>query len=148
MAGVQQGIAQGIILIGVFHRGLIKYNALFHAVVLGKGTGGDIAHDDLQRHNADLFDQRLPVAQLLHIMGRNAVFLQHSHQTVAHFVVDNTLTDDRALFQAIKCGSIVLVGYDQKFGIIGCKNLFCLTLIQLLFLFHFFVPPNYFPLSP
>ena len=148
MAGIQQGIAQRVVLIGVFHSGLVKYDAFLHAVVLGKRTCGDIADNDLQRHNADLLDQSLPVAQLFNIVGRNAVFFQHCHQAVAHFVVDDTLTHNGTLFQAIECRCVILVRHDQKFGIIGCKNLFCLTLVQLLFLFHFFVPPNYFPLSP
>ena len=136
MAGIQQGIAQSVIFIREFESGLIEHNALFHAVVLGKGAGGNVADNDLQGHDLHLLDQGLPVAEFLDIVGGDAVLFQHRHEPVAHFVVDDTLADDGALFQSVERGGIILVCHDQKLGVIGGKHLLGFSFVQLLFRFH------------
>ena len=136
MIGIQQGIAQRVIFIGELDGGMLENNALFHAVVLGKGTGGDISDNDLQRHNGNLLHQSLAGIQLLDKVGGNALLFQHLHQAVAHLIVDNTLTGNGALFQAVECGGIVLVFHDQKLGIVGLEYFLCLSFVQLLQFFH------------
>ena len=136
MVGVQQGIAQVVILVGEFDGGLVEDHAFFHAVALGEGTGGDVADDDLQRHDADLLHQGFPLGQLLNEVGGNAAALQLRHQAVAHLVVDDTLAYDGALLQAVEGSGVVLVVHDQQFGIVGSEDLLGLAFVQLLFLFH------------
>ena len=62
--------------------------------------------------------------------------LHFRHQTVRHLVVDNALAHDRSLFQSVQRGGVILIGYDHQIGVLGGINLFCLALVQLLFLFH------------
>ena len=57
-------------------------------------------------------------------MGGNPRLFQPLHQKIAHFVVDHTFTDDRSLFESVESGGIVLVGYDEHFGIVRGKDLF------------------------
>ncbi len=61
VVAVQQGIAQLVVLIGELDGGRVKDDALLHAVALGEGAGGDVADDNLQRHDRDLLHQGLPV---------------------------------------------------------------------------------------
>ena len=58
---VQQRIVQVVVLIGELDGGLVEHNAFLHAVAGGKVTGGDVADDDLQRHDGDLLHQGLPL---------------------------------------------------------------------------------------
>ena len=55
---------------------MLENNALFHAIVLGKGTGGDIPDNDLQRHNGNLLHQGLAGIQLLDEVGGDALLFQ------------------------------------------------------------------------
>ena len=130
MVVVEQGVAQSVVLIGKFQSGGVKYQPLLHTVPFGEGTGGDVAHDDLQGDDGYLFYQRLPAAQFLHQMGGNALPLQPGHEQVAHPVVDDSLALDSALFQAVEGGGVVLIGNNQKFCVLSRIYLFCLTLIE------------------
>ena len=56
---------------------------------------------------------------------------------VRHAVVDNALAGDGAFFQAVKRGCVVLVGYDEQFGIFRGEYLLGLAFIELFQLFHF-----------
>jgi len=136
MIGVQQGVAQSVIFIGELDGGVLENNALFHAIVLGKGTGGDIADNDLQRHDRNLLHQGLPGIQLLDEVGGNALLFQHLHEPVAHLVVDNTLTGNGALLQTVEGGGVVLVFYNQKLRVVGLEYFFCFSFVQLLQFFH------------
>ena len=127
---------QVIILIRKLNRGLVEHNALLHAIAGGKVTGGNIADNDLQRHDGDLFHQSIPLGKLLDKMRGDSGLLHFRHQTVRHLVVDNALAHDRSLFQSVQRGGIILIGYDHQIGVLGGINLFCLALVQLLFLFH------------
>lgn len=55
MVIIQQRVAQRIIFVRQLHHGRIDVVAFLHAVPLGKGAGGDIADDDLQRNDGALF---------------------------------------------------------------------------------------------
>ena len=147
MIGIEQRIAQLVIFIGELNGGLLEHNAFLHAVVLGEGTGSDVADDDFQRNDGDLLHQRLPLGQLLDKVGGNALLFKISHQAVAHLVVDDALACDGALFQPVEGGGVVLVIHDQEFGIVGGENLFGLALIQLLQFFHLCLPPYVYSLS-
>ena len=136
MIGVQQGVAQLVILIGELDGGGIKHDALLHAVALGKGTGGNIPNDDLQGNDGDFLHQGFPGAEFLDKVGGNALLFQVLHQAVAHLVVDDTLAGDGALFQTVEGGGIVLVIHDQQLGIVGLKNLFGFSFVQLFQFLH------------
>ena len=136
MLRVQKRIAQRIILVGELNGGLVKYDALLHAVTLGEGTGGEIADNDLQRHNGDLPHQGIPVAELPHKMGGNPGLFQPLHQAVAHLVVDDALAGDGALFQSVEGRGIVLIGHNQQIRIIRGIDLFGLAFIKLFSFFH------------
>ena len=129
--GVQQRIAQRVILIGKLDGGLIEHDALLHAVALGEGTGGDIADNDLQRDDGNPLHQRFPLAQLLDKMGGDAGLFHFGHQAVGHLVVDDALSEDGAFFQAVERGGIILVIHDEQLGIIGFEYFFCFALVDL-----------------
>ena len=130
---------QIVILIREFNGRLGKDDALLHAVPLGKGAGRDVADDDLQGHDADLAYHRLPVIQLLYEVGGHALLLQKLHQIIGHPVVDGALPGNGALFQAVQCGGVVLIGHDHIGGILCGKHLFGLALIELGCLLHFII---------
>ena len=69
-------------------------------------------------------------------MGRDAIFLKQAHQVVGNLVVDNPLFGDRAFFQTVKRGRVVLVINDVGIGIIGFKHLFRFSFIKLFQFFH------------
>ena len=103
-----------------------------HAEALGEGAGGDVADDDLQGDDGDLFHGGLPVAELLHIVGGHALLLQAAHQVVGHAVVDGALAGDGALLEAVEGSGVILVGDDDHIGVAGGVNLLGLALIELL----------------
>ena len=104
--------------------------------MLGEGAGGDVADDDLQGHNGNLFHDGLPLVDLLDVVGGNALLFQVGHQAVGHLVVDDALALDGAFFQAVEGGGVVLVLHDQLLGIRGGEDLFGLAFVQLLQLLH------------
>ena len=61
----------------------------------------------------------------------------------AHFVVDDSLAGDGALFQAVEGGGVVLIGDDDHVGVVGGKDLLGLALVQLLQFLkaHIKIPP-------
>ena len=136
MVAVDQRIVQFVVLVGKLNGRLRKNDSLFHAVALGKGAGGNVADDDLQRHDGDLFDQRLTVVQLPDKMRGNAVLLQKTEQEIRHPVVHHAFSDNRPFFQSVQRGCIVLVGDDHKRRIIGSINLLCLSFVELFCFFH------------
>ena len=152
MIAVHEGIAQVVILVGELDGGRVEHDALLHAEALGEGAGGDVADDDLQGDDGHLFHGGLPVAELLHIVGRHALLLQAAHQVVGHAVVDGPLAGDGALLQAVEGGGVVLVGHDHNIGVAGGEDLLGLALVELLqFLVrHIKTPPFgfYDPLLP
>ena len=136
MVVVQQGIVQGIALIGELHRGGLEHDALFHAVALGEGTGGNVADDDLQGHDGDFFHHGLPVGDLLDEVGGHARFFQLLHQVIGQLVVDDALADDGALLGAVERGGVVLVVHDHQIRIVGGKDFLGFSFIELLEFFH------------
>ncbi len=85
-----------------------------------------------------LFYQCLPVTELLDKMGRYPVFFQLCHEQIAHFIINNSLTGNGTLFQAVKCGGIILIIHNQPFRVICPVNLLCFfSFIQLFFFFRF-----------
>ena len=143
---VEERVAQLVVFIGEFNGGLLEHNAFLHAVVLGKGTGGDVADNDLQRHDGDLLYGGLAVVELLHVVGGHALLLQAAHQVVGHAVVDGALAGDGALFQAVEGGGVVLVGDDDNLRVAGGVDLLGLALIELLLFLktHLKFPPSEF----
>jgi len=137
MVGVHEGVAQVVIFVGELDGGVIKDDAFLHSKAFGKGAGGDVADDDFQRDDGNLFHGSLPFGQLLDEMGGDALGFQLAHHVVAHTVVDDTFAGDAALLDAVECGGVVLVVYDDHIGIIGCEYLLGLAFIDLFQLFHF-----------
>ena len=76
-------------------------------------------------------------------MCRDADFLKTLHQQIAHSVVYNTLADDRSFLEPVERCGIILVGNDKELRVIGCKYLFCLSFVELFFLGHIYVPPDF-----
>ena len=136
MVAVDQGIAQVVILIGELNGWLIKHDALSHPVAFGEGAGGDVPNDDFQGDNGHLFYHSLPVVQLLHQVSGNAVLFQHTHEEVAHAVVDGALAGNGSFFETIEGSGVVFIGYDELFGIFCGIDLLSLAFVELLFLFH------------
>ena len=122
---------EGIIFIGELDGRLLEHDAFLHTVALGEGTGGNIADDHFQGYDAYLFDNRFPIGQLFHKVGRYAIALQHPHQVVAHAVVDGALAGNGALLQAVQRGGIILIGHDDIVFILCGIDLFCLAFIKL-----------------
>ena len=141
MVRIEQRITESIVFIGEFDDRLLENHALIHAVTLGERACGNITDDHLQRNDGHLFDQCLPLTQFLDKMGRNALLLDHLHQTVAHLVIDDALTCDGAFFQAVESCGIILVVNDIQLRIIGLIDLFCLAFIDLFQLLHICHPP-------
>ena len=125
-----------VVLVGKLDGGLLEHDALLHAVAGGKVTGGNIADNDLQRHDGDLLHHGVPLGKLLDKVGGDPGLFHLRHQAVGHLVVDNALAHNGAFFQAVQRGSVILVGYDHQGGILRCINLLGLSFVQLLFLFH------------
>ena len=133
---IEQGVVQLVALVGELNGGGVKDDALLHAVALGEGPGGDVADDDLQRHDGDLFHQGLPLAQLLYEVGGDAGLLQLCHEAVGHLVVDDALAGDGALLGAVEGGGIVLVVHDDQIRVAGGVDLLGLALIELFQFLH------------
>ena len=72
-------------------------------------------------------------------MGGNALLFHQLKHEVAHLVVDDALARDGALFQPVKRRGVVLIIDDNQVGIVRREYLFCLSFVQLFFLFHFFI---------
>ena len=133
---VDHRVAQVVVFVAVFQHGAGHFGAFGQAQALGEGAGGHIADDDLQRHDAHLLHQGLPVGKLPDEVGGDAFCFQHLHQEVAHLVVDDALALDGAFFQAVKGGGIVFVVHDVALGVAGFVNLFGFAFIELFELFH------------
>ena len=142
MVIVDEGIVKIIVLVGELDGGLVKHDALLHAVVAGKVAGRDIADDDLQGDNGDLLHRGLTLAELLHKVGGHASLLQLLHEVVGHLVVDGALAGDGALLGAVKGGGVVLVGDDNNIGVLGGIDLLGLALVQLLQFVHNEILPS------
>ena len=136
MVRVDEGVTQIIVLVGELDGGMLEHDALFYAVVRGKVASRNIADDDLQRNDLHLFDHGLPVVQLLHEMGGDAVLFQHLHEQVGHAVVDGAFAQDGALLLAVEGRCVILVLHDEAFGIIGAKHFLSFSFVDLFQLFH------------
>ena len=136
MVSVHQRVAQIVVLVGELDGRLVEHDAFLNAEALCEGTGGNVADDDLERYDGDLLDQSLALGELLDEMRRHALLLQQLEHMVAHDVVDDALAGDRALLEAVECGRIVLVVYDDQVRVVGCEYLLGLAFVQLFFLFH------------
>ncbi len=138
---VEQRVPQIVVFIRKLDGRRVEDNALFHAVTLGEGTGGNIADNHLQRHNGHFFYHSVCVGKLLHIVRRHAGLLQPLHQMIGHLVVDYAFARDGSLFFAVEGGGVVLIGDDDLFRIVGGENLFGLSFVKLFSLFHCFHSP-------
>ena len=136
MVLVDHRVAQLIVLVAVFQHGLLELRAFGQTEALGQRTGGDIAHNDFQRHDVNLLHQRLAVGNFFNVMRRDAVFLQHLHQEIRHAVVDDALAHNRALLEAVERGCVVLVVHQHNVRIVRRKNLLRLAFIELFELLH------------
>lgn len=136
VVSVHERVAKLIVFVGELDGRLVEYDALFHAETLRKGTGGNVADDDLQRYNGDLLYQGLTLGELLNKVGRHALLLEQLEHVIAHYVVDNALAGDGTLLLTVECGCIVLVVNDYEICIVGSEYLLSLAFVQLFFLFH------------
>src|SRR5699024_1915384 len=136
VVGVYERVAQRVVLVGKLDGGRVEDDALRHAVALGKAARGDVADDDLKRDDGDLLHQGLPVRELLYIVRRHAVLLQHAHEAVGQAVVYDALAQDGAALFAVEGGGVVLVGDDAQGGVVRGVDLFGLALVELFELFH------------
>ena len=136
MVSVHQRIAEVVVLVRELDGRLVEHDTFLNAEALGEGTGGNVADDDLERHDGDLLDQILALGELLDEMRRHALLLQQLEHMVAHDVVNDALAGDRALLEAVECGRVVLVVYDDQIRVVGREYLLGLAFVQLFFLFH------------
>lgn len=98
--------------------------------------GGDVADNNLQRNHAHPLDQGLSFIELSNEMGGNAVFLQITHQAVAHLVVYGALAGNAPFFQTVEGSGVVFIGDDQRLRVVGPVDPLRLSLIQQLSFFH------------
>ena len=133
---VHQRVAEVVVLVGQLEGRLVEHDAFLHAVALGKGAGGNVAHNDLERYDRDLFNHGLTVGQLLDKVGRHALLLEQLEHVVAHHVIDRALARNGALLLAVERGRVILVGDDDEVRIVGCEYLLGLAFVKLFFLFH------------
>ena len=136
MIGIDQRIAQSIIFIREFQNGAFQLGAFLQSQTLCHGTGRLITDDNLQRNNLDLLDNGLSVTDFLYKIGLDTLTLQQLEHEIGHSVVDNTLTGDGTLFQAIESGSVILILYQTITRLRHCINLLCFSLVQKFCLFH------------
>lgn len=123
---VVHGIAERVVLVAVFEDGGRKLYSLVETESLCKASRRDIAHDNLKGDYLHLLHHRFAGRKLLDKMRGNAVLFEKLHKVIRHAVVDLALAEDRALFQSVERGRIVLVINDVKLRIVGRINLFAL----------------------
>ena len=144
VGSIGQRIPKGVVFIGKLDGRRVEDRSFRHAVPLGEGAGGDVADDHLQRNDPDTFDQRLPLGQLFHEMGRDTCPFQPLHQTVAHPVVDDAFAADRPLLQTVECRCIVLIVHDQQLRVVCRVHLLGFAFIYQFFLLHDTPPCSFF----
>ncbi len=138
MGFVDHGVPQLVALIAELQHGAFHRRPLRQAEPLGEAASRLVADDDFQRDDLDLFDERLPVAELPDKVRGDSVFLQQPEQVVGHLVVDDALAGDGALFQAVERRGVVLIVHDAEIRIVRCKDLFGLAFVKLFLFFHCF----------
>ena len=136
MVIVNHRVAEIVVLVAILQHGGLELRALRQAEALGKAARGDVAHDDLQRHDGYLFHHRLAVVKLLYEVGGHAGLFQKLHQIIGHTIVHRALAGDRPLLLAVEGGRVILVRYDAAARIVGRVDLFCLALVKLFPFFH------------
>ena len=132
VVGIDEGVPQGIVLIGKLNGGLVKNDALLHPVVLGEMSGRNVSDNDLQGNDGYLFHHGLPLVELLDKVGRDSLPLQHLHEQVGHAVVDGPLALNGSFLFSIEGGGVIFVLHDQVRGVVRAKDLLGLPLVQLL----------------
>ena len=68
-------------------------------------------------------------------MGGDALLFEQLHQEVGHAVVDGAFAGDGAFFEAVIRGGVILIGDDDKVGVLGRVDLLGFSFVEL-FLFH------------
>jgi hypothetical protein len=64
-------------------------------------------------------------------MGGDPFFFQHRKDNAGHFIVDHPFTANAAFDLTVKSGGVVFILNDKFVGIVGFKNFFGFTFIQL-----------------
>ena len=136
VVGVYERVAQLVVLVGELYGRRVKGDALLDAVALREAAGGDVADDDLERHDGDLLYQGLALGELLDEVGGDAVLLEHAHEAVGEAVVDHALAHDGAALFAVEGRGVILIVNYAEVRIVGGKDLLGLTLVELFALFH------------
>ena len=72
-----EGIAELVVLVAHLEERAGEHLALFHAEALTERAGGDVADDDLKRHDLDALDYLVRVVDLLDKMRLYAVIGEH-----------------------------------------------------------------------
>ena len=63
-------------------------------------------------------------------MGGDPLLLQKLEDVVGHAVVDGSLADDGALFEAVERGRVIFIGNDAIIRVLRCVNFLCFALIE------------------
>ena len=132
MVIVNHRVAEIVVLVAILQHGGLELRALRQAEALGKAARGDVAHNDLNRHDGHAAHHAVALVELLDQMGLDAVRLQHFEQMVADEVVHHALAHDRALLEAVERGRVIFIMDHREGGIVGRKDL-----LRLAFIHHF-----------
>ena len=143
MIGVDERVAEVVVLVRELDGGLVKDDPLFHAVTLCERTCGNVADDDFERNDLHLFDDGVAVGKLLDEVGGNARLFEDLHEHIRHAVVHDALARDRALFKSVERGRVVLVVDEYDFIVVRRKYLLGFSFVKLLAYFHLLSPAAY-----
>ena len=75
---VNHRIAESIVFIAVFQHSVLQLGPFLQAQPFGQGSGGDVADDNLQGNNGNLFNDGLPLVDFLDEMGGFPIGLSRS----------------------------------------------------------------------
>ena len=93
-----------------------QLRALLDPQPLDERARGDVAHDDLDRHDLDLADQLLAHVEAADEVGRHADMAEQREDMLGDPVVEHALAADRALLLGVEGGRVVLEILDQRAG--------------------------------
>ena len=81
---------------------------------LDSDARGDVADDDLDRHDLDLADQLLAHVETADEVRRHADMVEQREEMLGDPVVQHALAVDRALFLGVERGRVILEILDQR----------------------------------
>ena len=117
-----------------------QHRALFEAEPLGERTGGDVAHDDLERNDLDFTDQLLAHVEPADEVSRNAHLVEMGEDVFGNAVVEHALPVDHLMLLLVESGGVVLEELYQRAGLRSFEEDLALALIDAPTAVHGHIP--------